>query len=212
VAFMKGIFITFEGIEGSGKSTQTILLCTALENHNYKVFCTHEPGGPPIAEEIRDLLLNPRHREMLPETELLLYSASRAQHTGEWILPALKDGKIVVCDRYYDSTFAYQGAARSLNMEFIRILTDFATYHTKPDLTFLLDLSVEEGRKRIQDRHPDRLESENNNFHQCVRNQYLALARECPERFVVLDASLPKETIHNMILTKVLDYIGAQCE
>ncbi|HQM79174.1 MAG TPA: dTMP kinase [Candidatus Syntrophosphaera sp.] len=209
---MKGIFITFEGIEGSGKSTQTTLLCTALENHNYKVFCTHEPGGPPIAEEIRDLLLNPRHREMLPETELLLYSASRAQHTGEWILPALKDGKIVVCDRYYDSTFAYQGAARSLDMEFIRILTDFATYHTKPDLTFLLDLSVEEGRKRIQDRHPDRLESENNNFHQCVRNQYLALARECPERFVVLDASLPKETIHNMILTKVLDYIGAQCE
>ena len=209
---MKGIFITFEGIEGSGKSTQTTLLCTALENHNYKVFCTHEPGGPPIAEEIRDLLLNPRHREMLPETELLLYSASRAQHTGEWILTALKDGKIVVCDRYYDSTFAYQGAARSLNMEFIRILTDFATYHTKPDLTFLLDLSVEEGRKRIQDRHPDRLESENNNFHQCVRNQYLALARECPERFVVLDASLPKETIHNMILTKVLDYIGAQCE
>ena len=193
MVFMKGIFITFEGIEGSGK-TYTTLLCAALENLNYKVFCTHEPGGPPIAEEIRELLLNTKHKEMLPETELLLYSASRAQHTGEWILPALQDGKIVVCDRYYDSTFAYQGAARSLDMDFIRMLNDFATYHTNPDLTFLLDLSVEEGRKRIKDRYPDRLESENDEFYQCVRNQYLALAKEYPARFVVLMVLCPKRT------------------
>ena len=142
---MKGLFITFEGIEGSGKSTQMELLARKLEELGLPCLLTREPGGPPIAEHIRQLLLDPLHCEMLPETELLLYSASRVQHTGEWILPALRLGKIVLCDRYYDSTFAYQGAARSQNLDFIRLLTAFATFNTadRSFESFLCNRSLE---------------------------------------------------------------------
>ncbi|MDD5536658.1 MAG: dTMP kinase, partial [Candidatus Cloacimonetes bacterium] len=123
---MRGLFITFEGIEGSGKSTQVQLLTQYLNNHHLPYICTREPGGTPIAEAIRRILLDPLCAEMLPETELLLYNASRAQHTGELILPALQAGKIVISDRYYDSTYAYQGAARSLDYAVIDSLTAFA--------------------------------------------------------------------------------------
>lgn len=149
---MRGLFITFEGIEGSGKSTQMVLLSQKLADRGLPVLLTREPGGPPISEVIRSLLLDPERAEMLPQTELLLYSASRAQHTAEWILPALKEGKTVLCDRYYDSTFAYQGAARSQDMDFIHILTEFSTFSTTPDLTFLIDLPVAEGLARIKQR------------------------------------------------------------
>lgn len=209
---MAGLFITFEGIEGSGKSTQMVLLGKILAERGLPVLLSREPGGPPIAEAIRSLLLDPQRSEMLPETELLLYSASRVQHTGEWILPALKAGKIVLCDRYYDSTFAYQGAARDQNMEFIRLLTAFATFSTVPRLTFLIDLPVAVGLARIKHRELDRLEQEDISFHERVRTQYLDLARIHSDRFVVLDGSLPIEDIHAQVLTTVLRHLGESSE
>lgn len=205
---MKGVFVTFEGIEGSGKSTQMQLLAGKFAELRIPCLLTREPGGPPISEHIRALLLNPQHSEMLPETELLLYAASRVQHTGEWILPALEQGKVVLCDRYYDSTYAYQGAARAQDMDFIRVLTGFATFHRVPDLTFLIDLPVQQGLARITQRQLDRLELEDISFHERVRQQYLVLAQENPNRFVVLDGSLPPDELHQIILNKVLDYTG----
>ena len=154
---MKGIFVTFEGIEGSGKSTQVRMLVEYLKEHKLDYITTREPGGTPIAESIRTLLLDPGNAEMLPATELLLYCASRAQHTGELILPALAAGKIVICDRYYDSTYAYQGAARRLDEQMIETLTKMATFDTQPDLTVLLDVPVQAGLLRIKDRTLDRL-------------------------------------------------------
>ena len=209
---MTGLFITFEGIEGSGKSTQMVLLIKKLTERGLPVLLTREPGGPPIAETIRSLLLDPERREMLPETELLLYCASRAQHTGEWILPALKEGKTVLCDRYFDSTFAYQGAARAQKLDFIRLLTDFATFSTVPHLTFLIDLPVVEGLSRIKYRQLDRLEQEDISFHERVRNEFLDLARIHSDRFVVLDGSLPIEDIHAKIYSRVLSQLGEPIE
>lgn len=209
---MKGLFITFEGVDGSGKSTQTNLLATHLEDLGIPVLKTREPGGPPIAEAIRHLLLDTENGAMLPRTELLLYCASRAQHTGEWILPALSAGKTVICDRYFDSTFAYQGAARSLDMEQIRILTEFATFNTVPDLTFLLDIPVSEGMARITKRNLDRLELEDNSFRELVRAEYLNLAKMNPNRFVVLDASLSPAAIHAQIIQKVLTRLGVSSD
>ncbi len=209
---MKGLFITFEGVDGSGKSTQMALLATRLEELGLPVLQTREPGGPPIAEAIRHLLLDTANSSMLPRTELLLYCASRAQHTGQWIIPALKAGKTVLCDRYYDSTFAYQGAARSLDMEQIRILTDFATFHTVPNLTFLLDIPVSEGMARIKKRTLDRLELEDNSFRELVRAEYLNLAKMNPERFVVLDGKLPRSSIHAQIIDIVLTRLGVSSD
>ena len=209
---MKGLFITFEGVDGSGKSTQMALLATRLEELGLPVLQTREPGGPPIAEAIRHLLLDTANSAMLPRTELLLYCASRAQHTGEWIIPALKAGKIVLCDRYYASTFAYQGAARSLDMEQIRILTDFATFHTVPNLTFLLDIPVSEGMARIGKRTLDRLELEDNSFRELVRAEYQNLAKKNPERFVVLDGKLSRSTIHAQIIDTVLTRLGVSSD
>lgn len=205
---MRGLFITFEGIEGSGKSTQIKLLAAKLDESGIPWLLTREPGGPPIAEAIRSLLLDPALGEMLPETELLLYMASRAQHTGEWILPALDEGRVVLCDRYYDSTFAYQGAARDLDPNLIRLLTGFSTYNTVPDLTFLLDLPVTEGLKRIKGRSLDRLEQENVAFHERVRAQYLSLAKSEAQRYIVLDGALPVEELMTKISAIVLTHIG----
>ncbi len=205
---MKGLFITFEGIEGSGKSTQMVLLGKKLTELGKPILLSREPGGPPIAEAIRALLLDPQRREMLPETELLLYCASRVQHTGQWILPALEAGQTVLCDRYYDSTFAYQGAARAQDMNFIRRLTTFATFNTVPDFTFLIDLPVTVGLARLEGRQLDRLEQEDVSFHERVRAQYLDLAQTHPERFVVLDGTLSIETVHAQVLEKVLSQLG----
>lgn len=203
-----GKFITFEGCEGSGKSTQVKLLNDALLQIGFETLVTREPGGPPISEAIRNILLHPEHHTMLPETELLLYMASRAQHTGEWIIPALNNGKIVLCDRYNDSTIAYQGAARELNQEFISLLAGFATFSKVPDLTILLDLPVDIGLSRISERKLDRLEMEAASFHQKVRDQYLIIAKNEPSRYIVLDGAMNPEQIHTRILSKVRAIIG----
>lgn len=206
---MRPLFITFEGCEGSGKSTQVWILKEALTARGISCISTREPGGPPVAEAIRKVLLDPMYPEMLPETELLLYCASRAQHTGEWILPALRRGETVLCDRYYDSTIAYQGAARSLDMDFIARVTAFATFSTVPDITFLIDLPVEQGLARISGRDLDRLEKEHVSFHKKVREQYLSLAREYTARFIVIDGSKEPHAIHAEILEIVLSKTGA---
>ena len=197
---MPGYFITFEGIEGSGKSTQIKLLVDYLTEQQIPHLSTREPGGTPIAEAIRKILLDPLCSEMLPEAELLLYSASRAQHTGELILPALAAGKVVISDRYYDSTTAYQGAARDLDYEVIDLLNSFATFHTVPDLTVLLDLPVEEGFRRIDHRDLDRLEQEDISFHKKVRQQFLSIAKKHASRYLVLDALKAPEVIHLEII------------
>lgn len=205
---MRGLFITFEGIEGSGKSTQVQLLTQYLNNHHLPYICTREPGGTPIAEAIRRILLDPLCAEMLPETELLLYNASRAQHTGELILPALQAGKIVISDRYYDSTYAYQGAARSLDYAVIDSLTAFATFNTEPDLTILLDLPAEAGLSRIDNRDLDRLELEDLSFHRKVREQFLFIAKKHPSRYVVIDAQKAPEEINRSIINRIQVLLG----
>ncbi len=144
---------------------------------------------------------------MLPETEMLLYMASRSQHTGQWIIPALQEGKIVISDRYYDSTIAYQGAARELDFNIIEKITGFATYNTEPDLTFLIDLPVELGLKRIKSRQLDRLEMETIDFHEKVREQYLKLARLYDYRFRLIDGDNLVDSIHQSILSQVNDVI-----
>jgi len=200
---MRAKFITFEGIEGSGKSTQVKLLTEYLESRKLPYISTREPGGTPIAEAIRRILLDPLCAEMLPETELLLYNASRAQHTGELILPALRAGKIVISDRYFDSTYAYQGAARALDYTVIDQLTAFATFNTNPDLTILLDLPAEAGLSRIGDRELDRLEGEDLDFHRKVREQFLFIAKKYASRYVVIDAQKATQDIHQEIIRRI---------
>jgi dTMP kinase len=203
-----GFFITFEGVEGCGKSTQALLLANALREMGYEVLLTREPGGPAISEAIRKILLDPEYYEMLPETEMLLYMASRSQHTGQWILPALKEGKVVISDRYYDSTIAYQGAARDLDFDIIETITRFATYNTDPDLTLLIDLPVEIGIKRIQSRKLDRLELETLDFHQKVRQQYLFIASKYASRYHVISGDDIVDNIHQNVLDRVLELIN----
>lgn len=196
----QGIFITFEGIEGCGKSTQSKLLYAWLQEQGYEVLLTREPGGPRVSEAIRSILLDPTYEEMLPETELLLYQASRSQHTGQWILPALEQGKFVISDRYYDSTYAYQGAARSMDREMIARLNHFASFGREPDITFLLDMPAEAGLDRIADRHQDRLERENLLFHQRVRDEFLQLAAQNPKRFYTISAEQSIDEIQQQVI------------
>ena len=199
---MKGLFITFEGIEGCGKSTQAKLLAEYLRNQGKVVFLTREPGGPRISEEIRKILLSTKNNEMLPETEVLLYMASRSQHTGEWIIPALKQGKVIISDRYYDSTFAYQGAARKIERKLIDIITEFATFGLKPNITFLVDLPAEEGLSRISYKNADRLEKESLEFHKKVRKGFLEIAKIEKNRYIIIDGRDGVEKIHKEIVKK----------
>ena len=204
----KNLFITFEGIEGCGKSTQARMLKEFLVKEGKSVFLTREPGGPKIAEEIREMLLSVENKEMLPQTEVLLYMASRSQHTGEWIIPELEKGKIVISDRYYDSTFAYQGAARKINGKLIDTIRRYATFGLVPDITFLVDLPEEIGLSRILVKDADRLEQESMEFHKRVRVGFLDLAKKEPERFVVLDGNKSIKEIHKQVIYKVLKEIN----
>jgi dTMP kinase len=177
----KGIFITVEGPDGSGKSTQARLLCRLLSRAGLRVVHTREPGGTSIAEAVRRVLLHPSSR-IAPMTELLLYEAARAQHIAEVVRPALERGRTVVCERYTDATVAYQGWGRQLPLSRIRDLNRIATGGLRPDLTLLLDVPVKEGLLRARRGGGDRLERESSEFHRRVRRGYLALARREPRR------------------------------
>jgi dTMP kinase len=203
----RGVLIAFEGVEGSGKTTQAELLYEFLKDKNYNCLFTREPGGTPIGERIREILLDPHSTPMHPKTELLLYLASRAQHTYDKIMPALKEGFIVICDRFTDSSFAYQGAARGLGLKPVSRLNKFACAGIKPDLTILVDLPVSEGFKRQQG-EPDRLEKEGSSFHEQVREGFLALSRRAPGRIKVFDGRKDKETLHREIREKVADFLA----
>lgn len=181
-----GLLITFEGVEGSGKSTQAELLKYYLESKGLEVVFSREPGGTEIGERIRDILLDPVCRQMEARTELFLYLASRTQHVREKILPALRAGKVVIVDRFADSSVAYQGYGRELGEKFVARLNKLATGGLKPDLTILVDVSIGVGYQRKKGGKLDRMEQEEVQFHERVRNGYRRLARRAPGRIKII--------------------------
>jgi dTMP kinase len=199
----RGYLISFEGSEGSGKSTQISRIADRFESAGYDVVVTREPGGTKIGEEIRHILMHSsENEEMMPETELLLFAASRAQLVREVILPSVEAGKIVLCDRFMDSTTVYQGIARKIQSEPVHLINTFAVGNMTPDVTVVLDIDAEEGMRRIKHRAndlPDRMERENIEFYQKVRTGYLMLAKAMPERFVVVDGELEREALGDQI-------------
>ena len=204
------MFITIEGPEGSGKTTAVDTAVKELEKMGYQIVRTREPGGTPIAEQIRNVILDKNNTAMDQRTEALLYAASRRQHLVEKVWPALKEGKIVVCDRYLDSSLAYQGGARGLGVDNILNVNMFATEGTFPDLTLLFDLQPEVGLARIaanSDREVNRLDLEKLEFHTKVRNTFLELAKRYPERFVIIDASQSREEVAKKTLEVMLSRI-----
>jgi len=196
---MTGFFITFEGIEGCGKSTQARLLYNYLTSKGKEALLTREPGGTGISEQIRQVLLDPQNKEMTPETELLLYLASRNQHTQQIIIPTLTSGKIVICDRYSDSTFAYQGAARKITLDTIKHIDYFATHGLVPDVTIILDIPVSLHAQRLQGKMVDRIEAESEDFHEMVREAFLEMAKQ-GNRYIVINGEDKIETIHFQVL------------
>lgn len=209
-----GFFITFEGTEGCGKSTQAKLLAEDLERLGHRVLLTRDPGGCPLAEELRRLL---KHfgspEDVCPEAELLMFGAGRAQLTTQVILPHLAGGGVVVSDRFADSTTVYQGAARGLNAEFIAAMHRFTFGGRWPDITFLLDAEAATTLRRATARAPesphyDRIEAEEIGFHEAVRNGFLQLAKADPDRFHVLDATLSIDRLRRRIREDTLDAMG----
>ena len=198
----KGIFITFEGIDGCGKSTQVKMLVEALNKHQRKTILVREPGGTTISEEIRDILLHRHLADICDRTEALLMTGSRAQLTYEVILPNLNQGKNVIADRYYDSTLAYQGGGRELDLDWLIKLNQFATYGLEPNVTFFVDVLPEEAIRR-KSQEPDRIELAGIELQMRVRNIYLDLANRFQERFVVLDGHESIENIHGDILSEL---------
>ena len=192
-----GFFITFEGPDGSGKSTQIKRLAEQLQTLGQDVYLTREPGGTAISEAIREVLHDLNNREMAPRAEILLYSAARAQLVKQVIRPHLAAGGIVLCDRYYDSTLAYQGYGHGLDLETLRLITNFATEDLRPDLTLLLDIDAEAGLARRQQGGVEwnRLDDYALAFHQRVRDGYLKLAAAEPDRWVTFDAGQDKHTV-----------------
>lgn len=185
-----GLFINFEGLDGSGKTTQLRLLATRLREQGSEVLETAEPGGTPIGMKIRKVLLDPENTEMSPTAELLLYFAARAQNVDQWIRPALNRGVVVLTDRYTDSTRAYQGAARNLGEETVLALEQIACRGCVPDLTLLIDIDLEISRQRAKKRNDsagDRIEAEALDFHRRVRDEYYRIAKQEPHRFRIVD-------------------------
>ncbi len=201
----RGLFVTFEGVEGSGKTTQARRLAEALSARGVSVTLTREPGGTPLGERLRDILLDLGQSGMLPEAELFLYMASRAEHVAGVIEPALSRGDVVIADRYGDASVAYQGGGRELGTSLVKSLNEVATRGVKPDVTFLLDLAPGVGLGRLSRRGGgrDRIESEELAFHERVRSAYLSAAKREPSRFVVLDGGLSEDAIAKAVLSRV---------
>lgn len=201
------MFITLEGPEGSGKTTAVDAAVKALEEKGYQIVRTREPGGTPISEQIRNVILDKGNTAMDGRTEALLYAASRRQHLVEKVWPAIKEGKIVICDRYLDSSLAYQGGARGLGVENILNINMFATENTWPDLTLLFDIKPEIGLARIAsnaNREVNRLDLEKIEFHNKVRDTFLELARRYPDRYVVIDASRSRDEVAKATLDAIM--------
>ena len=197
---MRGIFITIEGPDGSGKTTALQQVVPRLQQEmNRKVVATREPGGSPIAEKIRSLILDPSHTDMDSRTEALLYAASRRQHLIEKVLPVLESGDVIFCDRFVDSSIAYQGYARGIGEEGIREINEFATEGLEPDVTLYIDVPAEVGIQRIHanldEREYNRLDQEKLDFHEKVRAGYQQLAKANPERIVVVDGTMSREEV-----------------
>ncbi len=204
------LFITFEGPDGSGKSTQIKLLSAALTATGYDVLTVREPGGTPISEQIRDVVHSLRNREMCDRAECLLYNAARAQLVDQLIVPHLRRGGIVLSDRYADSTLAYQGYGRGLDLSAVRSVIAFATQNLKPDVTFYLDIPVEEGiERRKRGGEWNRLDDQAVEFHRRVRAGYLQMVREEPERWVHVDAAREVEEIQADIRAAVEKQLGS---
>jgi dTMP kinase len=200
-----GVFITFEGIDGCGKSTQIEKAAQYLAGKNIPCLLTREPGGTPVAEKIRDLILSPENKEITDSCELLLYLAARAQHVTEKILPALENGTVVLCDRFQEATFAYQGFGRGIPLDRLQQLNEFATGGLAPDKTFIFDISVECAFERLQKmkKKPDRLENGSTEFYRKIREGYLTLASAHPQRIALLQGEKPVDEVFNEVKKEI---------
>ena len=208
----KGLFISFEGADGSGKSTQYGIFAEYLKQQGYDVLMTREPGGTPISESIRNIILDPANSEMSDMTEALLFAASRAQLVSQVIRPAVEQGRIVLCDRFMDSSIAYQGYARGLG-DCVRIINEYAVEGMQPDITFFLDLKPEDGRKRNKAAgKADRMEQQAIEFHDKVYNAYLSLAKIYKDRFAVIDASGSIEEVQERIRRSFIEHQSLRSE
>lgn len=203
----RGYFLVFEGIEGSGKTTQAVKLCARLKDESRRYVLTNEPGGTPLGNRIRSILLDPLEEGMDGLTELMLYSASRRQHVVEIIKPSLERQVPVVCDRFTDSTLAYQGFGRGLSLDRLRTLNEWVTNGLVPDLTVIFDIGVDEGLRRARERNAagdmmgeSRLEAEDLAFHRRVREGYLAMAEENRDRYAVVDAEGSVDQVYERLL------------
>ena len=204
---MKGLFITLEGGDGAGKSTQIRNIEAFFKDRGFTVTHTREPGGPRISEKLRDILLDTQNTEMDPVTEMLIYAASRAQHVRETVIPALERGEIVICDRYVDSSIAYQGFGRNLG-SMVEEVNRCATGGLMPDITVWLDIDPETGKARASgDKGPDRLDLESSDFHSRVREGYAHIAESEPDRFKRIDATGSVEEIRD----KIYDCLESLC-
>lgn len=205
---MQGLFISMEGPDGAGKSTQIELLRDYLADKGYEIVITREPGGTAISEAIRQVILNKEFAEMCPNTELLLYAAARAQLVSEVIRPALAEGKAVICDRFIESSVVYQGIARGMGIDTVYAVNEYALEGLRPQLTILLDLDAEEGLRRKKNQAElDRMEAEGLEFHKKVAEGYRKLAEREKERIMRISATLPKEDIHAKIVLAIEERI-----
>lgn len=207
---MAGVFITFEGGEGSGKTTIASLVKEQLEKEGYQVVLTREPGGVDIAEEIRNVILDVKNTNMDKKTEALLYAASRRQHLVEKVIPALNQGAIVICDRFIDSSLVYQGLARGIDIDEVYEMNLFATENILPERTIFFDIQPELGMQRIainKDREVNRLDMENMNFHYKVYQGYLQICDKYPKRIVKVDASQSIENVFDQVIGKIREVL-----